>query len=118
MLALTYLPPSPIWVVLSVTTAFFVFVSGRMVPGMALMTAVPPASMRGAFMSVNGALQSASMGVAAWLGGALISRAPDGQVLGYERCGWLAVLTSVVMWWWVGRLRLGSASKGGIEAPH
>jgi hypothetical protein len=30
----------------------------------------------------------------------------------------LAVLTSVVMWWWVGRLRLGSASKGGIEAPH
>lgn len=118
MLALTYLPPSPIWVVLLVTTSFFVFVSGRMVPGMALMTAVPPASMRGAFMSVNGALQSASMGVAAWLGGALISRAPDGQVLGYERCGWLAVLTSVLMWWWVGQLRLESAPKGAIQAPH
>ena len=64
MLALTYLPPVPMWVVLIVTTAFFVFVSGRMVPGMALMTAVPPANMRGAFMSVNGALQSASMGIA------------------------------------------------------
>ncbi len=68
-------------------------------------------------MSVNGALQSASMGVAAWLGGALISRAPDGQVLGYERCGWLAVLTSVLMWWWVGQLRLESASKVRNSCP-
>lgn len=118
MLALTYLPPLPMWVVLIVTTAFFVFVSGRMVPGMALMTAVPPANMRGAFMSVNGALQSASMGIAAWLGGALISRSPDGHVLGYERCGWLAVVTTVLMWWWVGQLRLQSAPKVTNQAPN
>ena len=112
MLALTYLPVVPLPVVLVVTTAFFVFVSGRMVPGMALMTAAPPPSMRGAFMSVNGALQSATMGVAAWVGGALISRAPDGSVVGYERCGWLAVVTTVLMVWWVGQLRLRSADGG------
>lgn len=116
MLALTYLPQVPMWTVLIVTTAFFVFVSGRMVPGMALMTAAPPASMRGAFMSVNGALQSATMGLAAWLGGALISRTPEGLVQGYERCGWLAVLTTVLMWWWVGQLRLQSAPKEVSQA--
>ena len=67
MMALTLLPPVPLWMVLVVTTAFFVFVSGRMVPGMALLTAAPQASMRGAFMSANGALQSVTMGVSAWL---------------------------------------------------
>ena len=106
MLVLTHLPVVPVAVLVTVTTAFFVFVSGRMVPGMALLTAAPPPAMRGAFMSVNGALQSASMGLAAWLGGALISRGPDGLVQGYGRTGWLALATTVVMVWWVGRLQL------------
>ena len=106
MLALTHLPVVPIPVLIVVTTAFFVFVSGRMVPGMALLTAAPPPAMRGAFMSVNGALQSGAMGLAAWLGGVLISRTPDGLVQGYGRTGWLALATTVVMVWWVGRLRL------------
>lgn len=106
MLALTHLPLVPLWAVLAVTTAFFVFVSGRMVPGMALLTAAPPPAKRGAFMSINAALQSATMGAAAWLGGVLISRSPDGLVQGYGRTGWLALLTTVLMWWWVGQLRL------------
>ena len=33
MLVLTHLPPVPLPLILVVTTAFFVFVSGRMVPG-------------------------------------------------------------------------------------
>lgn len=106
MLVLTHLPVVHVGVLLLVTTAFFVFVSGRMVPGMALLTAAPPPAMRGAFMSVNGALQSGAMGLAAWLGGALISRSPDGLVQGYGRTGWLALATTIVMVWWVGRLQL------------
>jgi predicted MFS family arabinose efflux permease len=106
MVALTHLPAVPLWVLLLVSTGFFIFVSGRMVPGMALLTAAPEPAVRGSFMSVNGALQSAVMGLSAWFGGALISRAPDGSVLGYGRAGWFALVTSVIMVWWVGRLRL------------
>jgi predicted MFS family arabinose efflux permease len=109
MVALTNLPVVPVWLLLVVTTAFFVFVSGRMVPGMALLTAAPEPAMRGSFMSVNGALQSASMGVSAWLGGVMISRTPDGLVQGYERCGWLALATTLIVVWWVGNLRLHTA---------
>jgi len=76
------------------------------VPGMALLTAAPPPALRGGFMSVNSALQSGAMGLAAWLGGAMISRSPDGLVQGYERCGWLALISTVVMLWWVGQLRV------------
>jgi predicted MFS family arabinose efflux permease len=106
MLALTNLPVVPLPVLLLVTTLFFIFVSGRMVPGMALLSAAPEPAMRGSFMSVNGALQSAAMGLSAWVGGLLISRTPDGLVQGYERCGWLALCTTALMLWWVGRLRL------------
>lgn len=106
MLALTHLPVVPLPVLLAVTTAFFVFVSGRMVPGMALLTAAPEPAVRGSFMSVNGALQSAAMGVSAWVGGLLISRTPEGLVQGYGRTGWLALVTTLIMLWWVGRLRL------------
>ena len=113
MMALTHLPTVPVWGLIVVTTAFFVFVSGRMVPGMALLTAAPPPAMRGAFMSVNGALQSGTMGLAAWLGGALISRSPDGLVQGYGRTGWLALGTTVVMIWWVGQLKLHPSARAG-----
>ncbi|MGH6645483.1 MFS transporter [Aquabacterium sp.] len=111
MLILTHLPVVPVGVLVLVTTAFFIFVSGRMVPGMALLTAAPPPAMRGAFMSVNGALQSGAMGLAAWLGGALISRTPDGLVQGYGRTGWLALASTIVMVWWVGRLRVHQAGQ-------
>jgi predicted MFS family arabinose efflux permease len=106
MMALTHLPTVPLPVLLVVTTAFFVFVSGRMVPGMALLTAAPAPAVRGSFMSVNGALQSAAMGAAAWVGGLMISRTPEGLVQGYGRAGWLALVTTAVMVWWVGRLKL------------
>lgn len=111
MMALTHLPAVSVPVLLVVTTAFFVFVSGRMVPGMALLTQTPEPAVRGSFMSVNGALQSAAMGIAAWVGGLMISRTPDGLVAGYGRTGWLALITTVAMVWWVGRLRLHTAAK-------
>ncbi len=116
MMALTYLGPVSVPVLLVITTSFFVFVSGRMVPGMALLTAAPPPALRGGFMSVNGALQSGAMGLAAWLGGAMISRSPTGLVQGYERCGWLALVTTLIMLWWVGRLRVHT-EVGGTTLP-
>lgn len=106
MLAVTHLGPTPLAVVLVVSTAFFVFVSGRMVPGMALVTSASVPSLRGAFMSLNGSLQSAAMGLAAMLGGALIGRDTAGTVQGYERCGWIAALLTLVSLWWVARLRV------------
>ena len=118
MLGLTHLTSQSLWLLLLATTSFFIFVSGRMVPGMALLTAAPPPNLRGGFMSVNSALQSAAMGLAAWIGGALISRAPDGTVVGYERTGWLALATTVVVVWWVGRVRLHTASPAAPSPPR
>jgi predicted MFS family arabinose efflux permease len=106
MLALTHLPASPLWLVIVVSTLFFIFVSGRMIPSMAIVTAATTAPLRGTFMSLNGAAQSAAMGVAAFVGGLLIHRDAAGRVEGYGWAGWLSALLSLLAVAWVSRVRL------------
>lgn len=111
MLAITHLPPVPLWATLATTTAFFVFVSGRMVPGMALITAAAAPPLRGSFMSLNASVQSAAMGVAAFIGGLLIHRSADGLVQGYGTSGWLAAAATLLSLAAVGRLRVAGEER-------
>lgn len=77
--------------ILATSTAFFIFVSGRMIPGMALVSGAVNPNLRGTFMTLNASLQSAGMGLGALLGGAIISRGADGLVHYYWVCGVVAV---------------------------
>jgi predicted MFS family arabinose efflux permease len=47
-------------------------ITGRMVPSTALVTGVPDAKDRGAFMSINSSLQQIAGGIGAWIGGLII----------------------------------------------
>lgn len=88
MLATTLLRPAPLGVVITVTTLFFICMSGRMIPGMAMLTSAAQPRLRGTFMTLNAAVQSAAMGLAALLGGHLISRDAAGLVQNY----WIAAV--------------------------
>jgi len=109
MLALTNLPAVPLWALVSVTTLFFIFVSGRMVPSMAIVTSATQPALRGTFMSLNSAMQSAAMGAAAFVGGLLIDRDGAGHVTGYPGAGWLSVVLTLAAVAWVGQLKLNTA---------
>jgi len=89
MLAITQLGQVPMVWVLLVSTLFFVCMSGRMIPGMAMLTSAANPALRGTFMTLNSAVQSAAMGLAALVGGYIISRDPAGLVQNY---GWAAVV--------------------------
>jgi len=75
-----------------VSTFMFAFVSGRMIPGMAIIASAAQPSLRGTFMTLNASVQSAAMGVASLVGGWLISRDAQGLVQGY----WMAALVGIV----------------------
>jgi len=60
------------------TTLFFIFVSGRMVPAMALLNNTVNPSLRGTFMSLNGSVQQLAMSMGAIAASFMIS-APPGQ---------------------------------------
>ena len=110
MLVLTHLPAATLWLYVVVTTFFFVLVSGRMVPGMAIVTSASVPHLRGTFMSLNASLQALAMGLAAMLGGALIERSADGRLTGYAACGWVGVALSLLAIAWVGKVRMHGAT--------
>jgi len=96
MFAITLLQPVPLYVVLLVTTSLFFAMNARMIPGMALLTSAANPKFRGTFMSLNGAVQSFSMGVAAWVGGMLLHNEPNGQVTHYWWCAVVASCASLL----------------------
>ncbi len=111
MLVLTHLGPTSLPLYLCVTTAFFVFVSGRMVPAMALVTSAAQPHLRGTFMTLQGCVQSLGMGVAALVGGLFIGRDANGLVTGYGWNGWMAVVLSVLTFWLAGRIRTATLAQ-------
>ena len=78
--------------------------SGRMVPGMAVVTSAARPGGRAAFMTLNGSVMQIGSGLAATLSGALVQRLPSGALLHYNWVGWIAAAATLVAIWWVGSI--------------
>jgi predicted MFS family arabinose efflux permease len=102
----THLPPVPLWLLVACATVFFIFVPGRMVPAMAIMTSAVQPHLRGTFLSINGAVQQLFSGIAAYIGGAMIAQDAGGHVVGYGNVGLLAMGATLVTMVLVGRIRM------------
>jgi MFS family permease len=72
LLVTTNLMPVPLWVVLINSTAFFILISGRMIPAMAIASQMVEAKIRGTFMSLVGSVQMLASGLASVIAGLLI----------------------------------------------
>ncbi len=81
-----------LWVQIPVSALFFIFVSGRFVPMTAIATAATIPAMRGRLMSLQAAVMNLFTGLAALLGGAMMSTSVDGRVNGYEMVGYISAL--------------------------
>jgi predicted MFS family arabinose efflux permease len=68
----TNLGPSPFWLVMLFNVLMMAGIMGRMVPSVALTSAIPDLSDRGAFMSINSSLQQIAGGFAAAIGGMIV----------------------------------------------
>jgi MFS family permease len=85
--------------------------SGRMIPGMALISSAVEPRLRGTFMTINSAVQSASMGLAALVGGAIIGRDAQGQLTHYWVAGMIGVSASLASVWLAGVVRVHQSPK-------
>nr|WP_242543912.1 myxochelin export MFS transporter MxcK [Corallococcus sp. NCSPR001] len=106
-LLFTHLPPSPLPVVAAVFVLFMTLTSGRAIPTMALVASQVPPALRGRYLAVNIAASDGASGLAAWMGGLLLTTAPDGTLIGFAQLGWLAVVISALalglLWTFSGR---------------
>ena len=83
LMATTLSQGLPLWGLLLISTLLFTVMSGRMIPGMAMVSSAVEPRLRGTFMTLNSAVQSASMGLAALVGGLIIGRDAQGQLSFY-----------------------------------
>ena len=106
VLLVTNIGQAHLVVYLAITTLFFILVSGRMVPLLAIVGAAVKAQERGTFLSLNATVQSMAMGVGSMVGGLFITQTPDGFISGYGWVGLVAACFNVLAALWVGRVAI------------
>ncbi len=109
-LIVTRLKVTPLSVTLVVTTLFFITMSGRFAPAMAMVTNAVEPRYRGGFMSVNSALQQSSSAFATYAAGLIIHREATGHLAGYPQAGYVAAAAFA--------LTVGLAAWLRAAAPH
>ena len=103
----TTLTPVPLWVVMVVNVLMMIGIMSRMVPSMALTTALPDMQDRGAFMSINSSLQQMAGGLAAGVSGLIVFQASNNSPIEhFDTLGWVMVGITVVCIFMVYRVSL------------
>ena len=105
ILITTHFPRASLLWVVPFSTLFFVLVSGRFVPAMAMMNGSAAPAFRGSFLSVMSSLQSMAMGVATMLASAFLSQGPSGELQGYGNVGFFACMMTLVTIWLSTKMR-------------
>ena len=104
LFVVTHIGASPLWLWLVCTTAFFILVSGRMIPAMAIITSAAQPKLRGTFMSLNATMQSLSMGLATTLAGFIVKQNSEGQLVDYGLVGFIAITGNILAIMFVSRI--------------
>ena len=100
----THLGITPLWIVMLLNVLLFMGISSRMISSSALMTAIPDARDRGAFMSVNSSIQQISGGVASIVAGLIVVQTESGQLEHYDTLGYVvagSMLITVIMMYFI-----------------
>jgi predicted MFS family arabinose efflux permease len=106
VLIYTHLKVTPIGWVILVNCLLYVGVSSRMITSSALISAVPAAADRGAYMSLSSSVQQISGGLAAVIGGLIVMEGDGGRLERFDDVGYLLIATTLmtaVMMYFIGR---------------
>lgn len=93
----TNLTPVALWIVIVTNILLMIGITSRMVPAMALVSALPKPQDRGAFMSINTSLQQISGGIASAVGGMIVIQKDQTSPLQhYNTLGYVMVCVSFI----------------------
>jgi len=87
---------TPLWIVVVLNVILFAGIMARMIPASALMTAIPEAQDRGAFMGINSSIQQISGGVAAAVAGMIVVQTSSGKIENYDLLGYVVVGAMII----------------------
>lgn len=93
---ITNMAPHAEWILLMITSSFFIAMSGRMVPAVAMTSAATSPAERGSFMSFSQATQNLAAALAAMLSGAIVVKAENGYLERYALVGYFSIAFTIV----------------------
>jgi predicted MFS family arabinose efflux permease len=96
VLIYTHLGVTPISLVILVNCLLFVGVFSRMISASALISAIPAPGDRGAYMSISSSIQQVSGGLAAIVGGLIVSQTATGALEHFDVVGYVLVGTTLI----------------------
>ena len=102
----THLGVTPIAVVILVNSLLFVGVTSRMISASALISAIPQPADRGSYMSISSSIQQISGGIAATIGGLIVTQTATGALVDFDIVGYVLVgstLITLVMMYFINR---------------
>jgi DHA1 family inner membrane transport protein len=114
---LTHLVPVPMVLIVVAFVMFMTSMAARNIPMQALLSTIPGPAQRGAFLSVNSAIQQLGTGLGAWIGGQFLTSDGAGHIAHYGTNGWLAAGLALCASVWVLRLRVPQTPGPVIEQP-
>jgi predicted MFS family arabinose efflux permease len=96
IIILTNLPAVPLWVALTISTPFTMFVSGRFIPALNLVSAVVTPLQRGTFMSLENSFRQLSTGISSQFAGLIIGSTATGALTHFNVAGAIGVLSTLL----------------------
>jgi predicted MFS family arabinose efflux permease len=103
----THLGITPLQWLVVVNIIMFSGIMSRMVPAMALSSAIPSPQDRGAYMAINSSVQQFSGGVAAAIAGMIIVENPDKSLRHFDWVGYVTIfcmIAGAVIMYYVNRM--------------
>jgi predicted MFS family arabinose efflux permease len=92
----TNLKPIPFGLILMMNILMMIGIMSRIVPAMALVSALPKMQDRGAFMSINSSLQQIAGGIAAGVGGLIVvQKTKTSPLQHYDTLGYVIVVIMI-----------------------
>lgn len=91
---ITNLEKVSLLVAILVSTLFFILVSGRFIPALAMITSSVLPQNRGGFMSLNSSFQQLASGIASSLSGMILIKNQDGTLSNYQYVGFMAIFAT------------------------
>jgi predicted MFS family arabinose efflux permease len=104
VLIYTQLGPTPLSLVILLNVILFIGITSRIVPAQAMMTSVPKPEDRGAFMSINSAVQQLSGGIASFIAGTIVYKHANGEIGNYPILGVVVTCSMIVAFFMMRRL--------------
>ena len=87
---------TPLWMVIALSVLSFIGITSRMIASQAIISAVPAARDRGAFMGINSSIMQVSGGIASAVAGMIVIKSAAGPIERYEILGYVVASTIMI----------------------